>query len=80
MCILRTQRKTSTSWYLKKMRSQHRNSNFTFSFSLVHSEYRNMTAKKYIDQEPPYVNVMLQICVLQWVEIKTKNSGAMHHF
>ena len=53
MCILRTQRKTSTSWYLKKMRSQHRNSNFTFSFSLVHSEYRNMTAKKYIDQEPP---------------------------
>ena len=32
--------------------------------------------KKYIDQELPYL--MRQICVLQWVEIKTKNSGAMH--
>ena len=30
--------------------------------------------KKYIDQEPPYL--MRQICVLQWEEIKTKNSGA----
>ena len=32
--------------------------------------------KKYIDQEPPYL--MRQICVLQWEEIKTKNSGAKH--
>ena len=30
--------------------------------------------KKYIAQEPPYL--MRQICVLQWEEIKTKNSGA----
>ena len=28
------------------------------------------------DQEPPYL--MRQICVLQWEEIKTKNSGATH--
>jgi len=34
--------------------------------------------KKYKDQEPPYL--MRQICVLQWEEIKTKNSGATHHF
>ena len=34
--------------------------------------------KKYIDQEPPYL--MRQICVLQWEEIKTKNSGATHQF
>ena len=34
--------------------------------------------KKYKDQEPPYL--MRQICVLQWKEIKTKNSGATHHF
>jgi len=34
--------------------------------------------KKYIEQEPPYL--MRQICVLQWEEIKTKNSGATHHF
>ena len=35
-------------------------------------------AKKYKDQEPPYL--MRQICLLQWEEIKTKNSGATHHF
>jgi len=34
--------------------------------------------KKYIDQEQPYL--MRQICVLHWEEIKTKNSGATHHF
>ena len=34
--------------------------------------------KKYIDQEPSYF--MRQICVLQWEEIKTKNSWATHHF
>ena len=34
--------------------------------------------KKYIVQEPPYL--MRQIRVLQWEEIKTKNSGAKHHF
>ena len=33
---------------------------------------------KYIDQEPPYL--MRQICVLQWEEIKTKNSGAKHQY
>jgi len=26
------------------------------------------------------LSIMRQICVLQWEEIKTKNSGAMHHF
>ena len=36
------------------------------------------TTKKYIDKEPPWM--MRQICVLQWEEIKTKNSGATHHF
>ena len=37
------------------------------------SEYLNSgQRKKYIDQEPPYL--MRQICVLQWEEIKTKNS------
>ena len=35
-------------------------------------------AKKYIDQEPPYL--MRQICVLQWEEIKKNNSGATRHF
>ena len=35
-----------------------------------------VSLKKYIDQEPPYL--MRQICVLQWEEIKTKNSGAKH--
>ena len=35
-----------------------------------------VTCKKYIDQEPPYL--MRQICVLQWVAIKTKNAGAKH--
>ena len=34
--------------------------------------------KTYVHQEPPYL--MRQICVLQWEEIKTKNSGATHHF
>ena len=32
--------------------------------------------KKYKDQEPPYL--MCQICVLQWEEMETKNSGAKH--
>ena len=36
-----------------------------------------LLTKKYIDQEPPYL--MRQICVLQWEEIKTKNSGATRH-
>ena len=35
-------------------------------------------SKKYIDLKPPYL--MRQICVLQWEEIKTKKSGAMHLF
>ena len=35
-------------------------------------------SKKYRDQEPPYL--MRQFCVLQWEEIKTKNSGETHHF
>ena len=34
--------------------------------------------KKYVDHEPPYI--MRQICLLQWEEIKKKNSGATHHF
>ena len=34
-------------------------------------------SKKYIDQEPPY---LMRQSVLQWEEIKTKNSGATHHF
>ena len=37
-----------------------------------------LKTKKYIDQEPPYL--MRQIFLLQWEEIKTKNSGATHHF
>ena len=39
-----------------------------------------MDIKKYMDQEPPYL--MRQICALhlQWEEIKTRNSGATHHF
>ena len=37
-----------------------------------------MYAKKYVDQDPPYL--MRQICVLQLEEIKTKNPGATHHF
>ena len=28
----------------------------------------------------PDIYLMRQICVLQWEEIKTKNSGATHHF
>ena len=35
-----------------------------------------LLVKKSIDQEPPYL--MRQICVLQWEEIKTKNSWAKH--
>ena len=48
---------------------------------LIQMKYRVQNIynrKKYIDQEPPYL--MRQICVLQWEEIKTKNSGATHHF
>ena len=41
------------------------------------SQILTRRSKKYIDQEPPYL--MRQICVLQWEEIKTKNSGATHH-
>ena len=37
-----------------------------------------LSTKKYIDQEPTYL--MRQICVLQWEEIKTTNSGETHHF
>ena len=34
---------------------------------------KKVSSKKYIiDQKPPYL--MRQICVLQWEEIKTKNS------
>ena len=34
--------------------------------------------KKYIDQEPPYL--MRQIMCTEVEEIKTKSSGAKHHF
>ena len=40
-------------------------------YPLCHSPLN--PTKKYIDQEPPYL--IRQICVLQWEEIKTKNSG-----
>ena len=50
---------------------------FSRSVKIVKSTVLKWT-KKYIDQEPPYL--MRQICVLQWEEIKTKNSGATHSF
>ena len=40
---------------------------------------KKVSSKKYIiDQKPPYL--MRQICVLQWEEIKTKNSEETHHY
>ena len=44
----------------------------------IHISGIHCIGKKYIDQEPQYH--MRQICVLQWEEIKTKNSGAAHRF
>ena len=61
-------------------------SNILIVFMVSHPVFRSClvlavdlnATKKYIDQEPPYL--MRQICVPHWEEIKTKNSGATHHF
>ena len=45
---------------------------------IKHLNICDNTQEIYKDQEPPYL--MRQICVQQWEEIKTKNSGATHHF
>ena len=47
--------------------------------SFLHEDKKHsIKCKKHADQEPPYLR--REICVLQWEEIKTKNSGATHHF
>ena len=62
------------NWF--SSRHANTNSNIIYKRSLwdLHSIPKFTKSKKYIDQEPPYL--MRQICVLQWEEIKTKNSGA----
>ena len=63
-----------------QMGPEHNQKRFKIFFHQIifRSLFLMVLSKKYIDQELPYL--MRKICVPQWEEIKTRNSGATHHF